>query len=127
MREQFISEEIKPLIGAFDLAHAAPGEPALPRRFRWRGEVLEVTEVLHKEKSTGPCTHGSGERYVRRHWFDIRTADGRQMRIYFDRKATSPRTPKTRWWLYSIQRETTDDTAPRAPAKRAASPSENRP
>ena len=101
MKERFVSEEMKPLPGDFEFQRAAPGEPALPRRFRWRGEILEVAGVERQWKSTSPCTHGSGERYVRRHWYDIATADGRRLRIYFERTARSPRQAKRRWWIFS--------------------------
>lgn len=100
-KEQFISEEIKPLAEELDFSPSATGEPALPKKFRWRNETIEIAEVLHKEKTTGPCTHGSGERYVRKHWYTIRTVDGRQMRLYFDRKPAT-RQIKKRWWLFSI-------------------------
>lgn len=102
MKEQFISEEIKPVSGELDFSLAALGEPALPMKFRWRNEVIEIAELLRAEKVTGPCTHGSGERYVRKHCYDIRTKDGRRMRIYFDRTPASKRNPKKRWWLFSI-------------------------
>lgn len=102
MKEEFISEEIKPVAEELDYGQSAPGEPAIPRKFRWRGETIEIASVLYKEKSTGACTHGSGERYVRKHWYDVRTTDGRQMRIYFDRRPASFRQRKKRWWLFSI-------------------------
>lgn len=108
MKEQFISEEIKPVAGELDFSLSAVGEPALPMKFRWRAEVIEIAALLNKEKSTGACTHGSGERYVRKHSYDIRTKDGRRMRIYFDRTPASKRNPKRRWWLFSI---VTDDAS----------------
>ena len=41
-----------------------------------------------------------GDKYVDRHWFDVRTPPGgERMRIYCDRRI---RTLK-RWWLYSIE------------------------
>ncbi|MCZ7592084.1 MAG: DUF6504 family protein [Kiritimatiellae bacterium] len=108
MKEQFISEEIKPVAEGLDFSLSAPGEPALPMKFRWRDEVIEIAELLSKEKVTGPCTHGSGERYVQKHCYDIRTKNGRRMRIYFDRTHASKRNPKKRWWLFSI---VTDDAS----------------
>ncbi len=101
VKERFVSEEIKPMPGEFDFPRAAPGEPAIPRRFRWRGAILEVADVKGQWKDTAPCTHGSGERYVRRHWYDIVTSDGRAMRLYFERKVRSPREAKRRWWIFS--------------------------
>jgi hypothetical protein len=101
MKERFISEAIEPLPEDFDFSQSAAGEPAIPRRFQWRSETLELVEVTRRGKSTSPCTHGSSERYVRRHWYDIITGDGRRLRIYFDRQAGSSRRRKRRWWIYS--------------------------
>lgn len=101
MRERFISEAIRPLPEDFDFAPSAVGEPAIPRRFRWRAETVVISEVARRWKSTSPCTHGSTERYVRRHWYEIITGDGRRLRIYFDRQASSARQRRRRWWLYS--------------------------
>ncbi|NQU41698.1 hypothetical protein HQ520_00320 [bacterium] len=48
------------------------------------------------------CWSGSGERYVRKHWFRIRTTDGQEMKLYFERQARSAREAKKRWWLHSV-------------------------
>lgn len=101
MKERFISEQLRPIPEALDFAGAAPGEPAIPRKFQWRGDTVEIAEVTRKWKSTSPCTHKSGERYVSRHWYDITTVDGRYLRIYFERQARSRRDSKKRWWVYS--------------------------
>lgn len=77
------------------------GEPGLPTRFAWRGTQYEVAQILDRWKTTGPCHHGSGEQYVRRHWFRVVTTDGTQMEIYFDRQPRS-RQKKQRWWLAAI-------------------------
>jgi len=105
LKEEFISEEIKPLPEFLDISQSAPGEPALPQKFHWRGEAVEIAEVLRKWKSASDCTHGSDDRYVRRHWYDIRTTDGRQMRIYFDRNTKPSGHKKRRWWMFSQMRE----------------------
>jgi phosphoribosylglycinamide formyltransferase-1 len=83
------------------------GEPGLPARFLWRGQEYRVAAVLEKWKTTGPCRHGSGEQYVRRHWFRIVTDDGRQMEIYFDRQPRS-RQKNQRWWLAAVWERDTD-------------------
>ena len=77
----------------------AMGEPGLPREFFWRGRTLRILEVRRRWKETGPCRHGSGERYVRKHWYEVVTdADG-VMKIYFERQPRGG--PKSaRWWLY---------------------------
>ncbi len=54
----------------------ARGEPGLPHQFRWRKTNWEVAEILESRKEHGDCTHGSGERYVRKHVYRVRTTDG---------------------------------------------------
>lgn len=79
----------------------ATGSPGLPTEFAWKGGRLRIAQVEHSWRETGPCSHGSGERYAKRHWFDVRTSEGRRAKIYFERSVRSRR-PVTRWWLYSI-------------------------
>lgn len=102
MDTHFISEAIQPIPGSFDSRGMVEGGPALPLRFVWRGEEYAVDEVLESWKDTGDCTSGSGERYVRKHWFRVRTTSGHEMKIYFERQARSKREMKARWWLYTI-------------------------
>lgn len=94
-QEKFVSESITPTLLA---APAVPGEPGIPVRFLWRGVEYEIGRVIEKWKTTGDCRHGSGEKYVRRHWFRVKTTDGTEMRIYFERQARSKQNKK-RWWL----------------------------
>ncbi len=101
MRERFVSEAIDPLIETCDTARMAVGEPGLPRQFRWRGQTVQVISMLRTWRETGPCRHGSGERYVRKHWFEIATDSGATMKLYFERKPLHGRTD-SRWWLYSV-------------------------
>ena len=104
MPAEFISEPISPVGRTFDRSGMTMGEPGLPGRFVWRGAEYEVTEVLEKWKETGPMKGGGAgsELYVRKHWFRIRTTDGREMKLYFERQARSARRKKQRWWLYTI-------------------------
>jgi phosphoribosylglycinamide formyltransferase-1 len=83
------------------------GEPGLPLRFLWRGTQYEVARVVEKWKTTGPCRHGSGEQYVRKHWFRVELTDGSRMEIYFDRQART-RQKLQRWWLASLEEKGTD-------------------
>jgi hypothetical protein len=107
MTDQFISEAITPEESSFELPSVI-GEPALPRRFKWRGRTYEVREVVRAWKEHEPDrTHGGGELYLRKHWFDVRVADGSVMKIYFQRQPTSRRAAKARWWLYSIAAKST--------------------
>ena len=98
--ERFISEALKPVTATSDTVAMSTGAPGLPREFLWRKETVTVTEVLRTWRETAPCHHGSGENYVRKHWFEVRTAAHGTLRIYFERQARGGRS--TRWWLYSI-------------------------
>lgn len=106
MTPAFISEPLAPDRASFDSARMAMGEPGLPRSFRWRGRELVVAEILSQGKAHGDCKHGSGERYVRRHTYRLRTADGAVIRVYFQRSFGRARgRVASRWWLRSIESE----------------------
>lgn len=94
------------------------GEPGLPRQFQWGAQTLCIVSVLKTWRETGPCHHGSGELYVRKHWFEVVADSGETMRIYFERQARS-RQIKSRWRLFTIDRAPT--TAAAAPAGAAES------
>ncbi len=100
--EQLISESITPVLNKMDVAAMTRGEPGLPKKFIWRGKEYEVAELIERWKDTGPCWSGSGERYVRKHWFRIITTDGLVMKLYFERQARSSAERKKRWWLHSV-------------------------
>jgi Domain of unknown function (DUF6504) len=102
MPEEFISEEIRPTGDLRDASALAIGAPAPPAKFVWRGREYVVAAVLDAWKETGADRGGSDERYVRRHWFRIRTDDGAEMKIYFERQARSGRQARKRWWLYTM-------------------------
>ena len=103
MPEQLISEPLTPLTAQVDPRSVIIGAPVLPSSFIWRGVEYAVSEVLETWKESGPCHHGSGEHYVRKHWFRLRTATGEEMKIYFERQARSTRQKKRRWWLYTLR------------------------
>jgi hypothetical protein len=44
--------------------------------------------------------HGSGERYVRKHWYRVKTTEGPEMKIYFERQRRS--SGGSRWRLYAV-------------------------
>jgi hypothetical protein len=102
MRERFIGESIEPLPGEFDPQGMGAGLPGLPLRFRWRGEIHEVAEVLSSGRELRPDTGGSTERYARRRWFHLRTAGGLEMKIYCDRYPRTAGERKKPWRLYSL-------------------------
>ena len=104
MSEEFVSEPIKPVPGTFDTTAMTRGEPGLPGRFKWRDKEYTITDVLEAWKESGPCKSGGPEMYLRKHWFKIKTENGAEMTIYFERQARAKRQNKTRWWLYTISR-----------------------
>ena len=103
MKEQFISEQLKPVTDLVAPTSFAIGAPLLPAEFVWRGTSLLVTEVLEEWKETSPCRHGSGEMYVRKHWFRLRLTTGEEIKIYFERQPRFSGGNKARWWLFSIK------------------------
>ncbi len=103
--EKLISEEIAPIAGAFDTAAMGRGEPGLPERFAWRGEEHAVAELIESWKQLGPCSSGGGDRYLRRHWFRVRSEGGLEMKLYFERTGRPGRGRRQRWYLYSIVEE----------------------
>jgi len=109
MGEEFVSEPIEPVPGTFDPAGMARGEPGLPGRFVWRSKEYEVADVIEVWKESGLCKSGSPELYLRKHWYKIRTRDGLQMTLYFERQARSKSRRQTRWWLYTIQTKEKND------------------
>ncbi|HEY6873005.1 MAG TPA: DUF6504 family protein [Geobacteraceae bacterium] len=102
MHERFVSEAITPVVATIDTSAMSAGEPGLPHRFLWHGRTVEIVTLLRSWHETGRCSHGSPEMYVRKHWFEVITADGETMKIYFERQ---PRRGKkgARWWLFSIR------------------------
>jgi hypothetical protein len=104
MPSTFVSETLTPLEKSFDTAMMARGEPGLPHKFRWRKREWEVVQVLEQWKAHGDCAHGSGERYVRKHIFRVRTTDGWLLRIYFQRSfGRGNFRMRSRWWVHSIE------------------------
>jgi phosphoribosylglycinamide formyltransferase-1 len=100
MNETFIGEAIHPEDMSFSLSPMATGKPGLPGKFAWKGRTFSVLQVLEEWKEAGDCRHGSGERYVRKHWFRIRTTENLEMKIYFERQRRS--SGGSRWRLYSL-------------------------
>jgi hypothetical protein len=95
-RARFVSEPIVPDGTTADVSPLERGEPALPRAFRWREDLLEVAELRDTDRSTRT---DRGDVYLAKHWFTFATADGREAVIYFERQA---KRGKPRWFLYTI-------------------------
>lgn len=98
-QEQFVSESIVPVAGTFDVRGIAKGEPGLPGRFVWRGDEYTVSEVLAVWKTSSPDT--TGEVYLRRHWWEVRTDSGHVMKLYFERQKNR-KDAKARWFVYTV-------------------------
>ena len=91
----FIGKGLTPE-GAQDTAALSHGEPSLPRAFMWDNERIEVAALRKTWRST---KEDRGDVYLKRHWFEFETTDGRVAVVYFDRGA---RKPTQRWWLYTL-------------------------
>jgi hypothetical protein len=104
MNERFISETLKPSTASFDSGRMATGEPGLPREFIWRGASFRIVNIQREWRETGPCRHGSGEQYVRKHWYQVEDDQGRILKIYFTR-STKGRSAKACWQLFSLAAE----------------------
>jgi len=101
---EFICEELTPVAATGDAAMMSRGEPGLPRLFTWRDVPYEVVGVIQSWKTHGPCRHGNGEMYLRRHWYKVQVRPHLVMTVYCDRQAKDRRKPKSRWWVYSVER-----------------------
>ncbi len=88
MGKRFISQAVEPL---------EPTGTALPAAFRWGEDVLQVRKVCKEWRGT---KEDRGDVYLKRHWYEFETADGRVAIVYFDRGA-KPGSP--RWWLYTLE------------------------
>ena len=101
MNEKFVSESLKPVMATFDTARMARGEPGLPGAFTWRDRTIRIVRVQREWRETGPCHHGNGEQYVRKHWYEVEDDNGRLLKIYFQRQAKG-RQAQARWTLFSV-------------------------
>ena len=102
MKQRFVSEALTPFGRSLQASAMAAGLPGLPEGFRWRGREYGIAEVLEQWRELSPCRNGSPERYLRKHWYRLRMADGSVMNVYFERQPRSPRLRKRRWWLFSV-------------------------
>lgn len=102
MKESLISEAIEPLMEETAELPFQAGEPILPSRFRWREREYRIETVLESWKQYSSGSVSMPEHYLRKHWFHIRTDDGSEMKIYFERKARSKGSERARWWIYTI-------------------------
>jgi hypothetical protein len=69
----------------------------LPPAFRWGDVTLYVKTLRRQWRGT---KEDRGDVYLKRHWYEFESPDGRIATVYFDRGA-KPGT--ARWWLYAIE------------------------
>jgi hypothetical protein len=91
----FVSEPIEPDVTSMDASRLARGEPAPPHAFAWRGQQYEVALLLRTWRT---YKLDRGDRYVDRHWFDVRLRSGQTARLYCLRRVRS----SARWFIFSI-------------------------
>ncbi len=95
----FVSGPISPLAGTFDTSGMAGGAPGIPEGFVRNGRTTRITEILGGWKLARP-EPGSGELYVRRHYYRLRMDDGDTWVVYCLRGSTGVRTSPHRWFLH---------------------------
>jgi Family of unknown function (DUF6504) len=93
---RFVSRPIEPAGEGF-ITPASGSEPPVPRAFLWDGQTLSITAVLRTWRST---KSDRGDVYLKRHWFELRTASGQRVEVYYDRDFRRGASP---WWLYTIE------------------------
>ena len=98
---KFVGAPIRPVASTLDTSRMAAGEPGLPRCFVWRDRTCEIATVIRTWREAAPCRHGSGERYVRRHWYEVQLTDGAVATLYFERQARPGGGAKRQWRLFS--------------------------
>lgn len=97
---ELISEPLLPLAGSFDTRAMGRGEPGLPTGFIWRERTYSIALVLETWKQS-EREGGSGELYLRRHYFRLRMDDGSIWTVYFVRQTPKSGNVKQRWFLYT--------------------------
>lgn len=101
---EFVSEQIVPKRGSFCADQMGRGLAGLPAEFAWREKRYRVEGVLATWKASGAeVGRPTGERYLRRHYFRVRTTSGRVMVLYCERNVRNRSRPKARWWLYTVE------------------------
>lgn len=79
----------------------AAGIPGLPSGFEWRGRHYAIRRVVREWKQSEAENHAGGERYYRKHFYQVEVDTGEIMTLYAVRRAKRGEAPTRRWWLYS--------------------------
>lgn len=93
----FVSKPIVPIGVTTGVDGQGRGEPSLPAAFHFGDEVLAVGRLRRQWRSTKT---DRGDVYLKRHWFEFETLDGRRAVVYFDRAA---RRGSPNWYLYTLE------------------------
>ncbi len=101
---EFLSDPLTALPGAFDTADMGRGLPGLPSGFRWRGTDYPIARRLETWKHTSAeGGRAGGQVYLRRHYYRLEMSDGTIWTVYFIRQTPRSGSPKTRWFLYTLE------------------------
>jgi hypothetical protein len=92
---KFVGQSIAPAGDGF-ITPVGGREPPVPRAFHWDDRTFDVSAVLRSWRTTRT---DRGDAYLKRHWFELETASGERLEVYFDRES---RRGAPRWWLYSL-------------------------
>ena len=92
---KFVSRPLAPASEGF-ITPATESEPPVPAAFLWNDRTLAITAVVRAWRSSKT---DRGDAYLKRHWFELRTACGCTIEVYYDREA---RHGAPKWWLYII-------------------------
>jgi Family of unknown function (DUF6504) len=92
---KFVSQPLVPKGDGF-LTAAGGSEPPVPSAFLWADRTLVITAVLRTWRSTKT---DRGDAYLKRHWFELETACGQKIEVYYDRQSQRG---GSQWWLYTI-------------------------
>jgi hypothetical protein len=103
--EQLVSEAIEPDLDAPAGLPFRVGDPIVPGRFLWRGRAYAVAAILESWKELSKGSRAMPDRYVRRHWYRVRTEDGSEMKLYVERRGRARGKAKPGWWIYSVIRK----------------------
>lgn len=102
---EFVSEPITPHRETFDASSMGRGEPGLPSGFTWGGISLGILQLLESWKdSSREGSSAQGQLYLRRHYYRLRMSDAALWTVYFVRQTPRSGIPRSRWFLYSIER-----------------------
>lgn len=91
---RFVSRPLAPQPGW--LTEASGSEPPVPAAFRFEERSFEIGSVVRSWRSSKT---DRGDTYLKRHWFELRTACGCTLEVYYDREV---RRGRPQWWLYTI-------------------------